>query len=313
MTTESATGANGATTGHMTQRAWALFGAMSLIWGIPYLFIKIAVTEVSPAVVVGGRTIIGALVLVPIAARAGALRPALKAWPYVAAFGLVEMAIPWLLLGRAEQRVTSGFAGLLLATVPIFATLVARVMGDRNGLTPVRILGLGTGVVGVAALVGIESLTGSIDALSVVELLIVAICYAAGPAIAVRTLTHVPSMGVIALSLTLVGIFYIPITLIGLSSGVPSAKVIGSILVLALVCTAVAFVLFFELISAAGAVRATVITFVNPGVAVLLGIVVLGESLTWGMLVGFPLVLLGSFWATRAPRSTAVTDVPAQS
>ena len=149
---------------------------MSLIWGIPYLFIKIAVTEVSPAVVVGGRTIIGALVLVPIAARAGALRPALKAWPYVAAFGLVEMAIPWLLLGRAEQRVTSGFAGLLLATVPIFATLVARVMGDRNGLTPVRILGLGTGVVGVAALVGIESLTGSIDALSVVELLIVAIC-----------------------------------------------------------------------------------------------------------------------------------------
>lgn len=296
---------------HMSRRAWILFTSMALIWGIPYLFIKIAVTEISPAVVVGGRTIIAALVLLPIAARAGALRPALRAWPFVTAFALVEMAVPWLLLGHAEQRVTSGFAGLMIAAVPIVGTVVSSLMGEHHALSRVRLLGLGTGVVGVAALVGLDSLTGSVDALGVVELLVVAVCYAVGPAIAARTLSHVPSIGVIALSLGLVGLLYLPATAVGLSAGMPSAKVVASVLVLALVCTALAFVLFFDLIAEAGPVRATVITFVNPAVAVLLGLAVLGEPLTWGILVGFPLVLLGSYWATRAPRTPVATGSPA--
>ncbi len=292
----------------MTRRAWLLFAAMAVIWGIPYLFIKIAVAEISPATVVGLRTILGALVLVPLAMHRDALRPALRAWPFVVAFGVIEMGIPWLLLGHAEQRVASGFAGLMLAAVPIVGTVLSFLLGDRHALAGVRILGLASGVLGVGLLVGLDSLSGHIDPLSVVELLLVAVCYAVGPAIATRKLGDVPSMGVIAVSLALVAVLYLPVTAVGLSAGMPSTSVIVSVLVLALVCTALAFVLFFELIAAAGPVRATVITFVNPAVAVLLGLVVLSEPLTWGMVVGFPLVLLGSYWATRATRTEAESD-----
>jgi drug/metabolite transporter (DMT)-like permease len=274
---------------------------MSVIWGVPYLFVKIAVAEVSPAALAGSRTLIAALILLPLAARSGALRPALRQWRWVLAFGVIEMAIPWVLIGHAEQRVSSGFAGLMIATVPIVGTGLSWLSGDRHALARVRVLGLATGVLGVAALVGLDSLSGQVDALSVVELLLVAIGYAVAPAIADRRLSEVPSMGVIALSLTIVALLYLPFTVAGYGAGLPSGSVVASVLVLAILCTAIAFVLFFELIKVAGPVRATVITFVNPAVAILLGVVVLSEPLTIGTLVGFPLVLLGSYWATRAP------------
>jgi len=288
----------------MTRRAWTLFAAMAVIWGIPYLFIKIAVVELSPVTVAGWRTVVAAAILLPLAARQGALRPALRAWPYVVAFGLLEMALPWVLLGHAETRVPSGFAGLMLAAVPIVGTVVSWLLGDKHALSRVRLVGLGVGVVGVGALVGLDWAGGTIDPLSVLELLVVAVCYAVAPAMAVRKLAHVPSMGVVSVSLAVVALLYLPVTVFSVHAGLPSAKVVGSVLVLALVCTALAFVLFFDLIAEAGPVRATVITFVNPAVAVALGIVVLSEPLTVGTLVGFPLVLLGSYWATRGPAST---------
>ena len=295
-------------TGHMSRRAWGLFAAMSLIWGVPYLFIKIAVTEISPAEIVALRTLIGGLVLLPLALRGGAFRAALQAWPFVVAFGVIEMAVPWLLLGLAEQHVASGFAGLMLASVPIFGTVVAFALGDRTALSRVRVLGLVVGIVGVAALVGLDSLTGTLDPIAVVELLLVALCYAIGPAIASRKLAHVPSMGVIALSLLVAAVLYLPVTISSVGAGLPQPHVIASVLVLALVCTALAFVLFFRLIAEAGPVRATVITFVNPAVAVALGVIVLGEPLTWGIVLGFPLVLLGSYLATRPARRPAPAD-----
>lgn len=285
----------------MTRRAWALFAAMSVIWGIPYLFIKIAVVEVSPVAVAGWRTLLAAAILLPIAARSRALGPALRAWPYVVAFGLIEMALPWVLLGHAETRVPSGFAGLMLAAVPIVGTVVSWLLGDRHALTRVRLVGLAVGVAGVAALVGLDWVAGTIDPLSVLELLVVAVCYAVAPAMAARKLAHVPSMGVVSVSLAVVALLYLPASLSTVRSGLPSPSVVLSLLVLALVCTALAFVLFFVLIAEAGPVRATVITFVNPAVAVALGVGVLAEPLTWGTLVGFPLVLLGSYWATRGP------------
>jgi len=254
--------------------------------------------------VAGWRTVVAAAILLPLAARQGALRPALRAWPYVVAFGLLEMALPWVLLGHAETRVPSGFAGLMLAAVPIVGTVVSWLLGDKHALSRVRLVGLGVGVVGVGALVGLDWAGGTIDPLSVLELLVVAVCYAVAPAMAVRKLAHVPSMGVVSVSLAVVALLYLPVTVFSVHAGLPSAKVVGSVLVLALVCTALAFVLFFDLIAEAGPVRATVITFVNPAVAVALGIVVLSEPLTVGTLVGFPLVLLGSYWATRGPAST---------
>jgi drug/metabolite transporter (DMT)-like permease len=282
---------------------------MGVIWGIPYLFIKIAVVEMSPVSIAGWRTLLGAAILLPLAGRQGALRPALRAWPFVVAFGLLEMALPWVLLGHAETRVPSGFAGLMLAAVPIVGTVVSWLLGDRHALSRVRLVGLAVGVLGVAALVGLDWAGGTIDPLSVAELLVVAVCYAVAPAMAVRKLAHVPSMGVVSLSLAVVAVLYLPVTVFSVHTGLPSPDVVVSVLVLALVCTALAFVLFFDLIAEAGPVRATVITFVNPAVAVALGVIVLSEPLTVGTIIGFPLVLLGSYWATRGP---ARTDEPAE-
>ena len=295
----------------MSRTAWLLFAAMSVIWGIPYLFIKIAVGELSPVAVAGSRTLLAALVLLPLAARAGALRPAARAWPWVVAFGLLEMAGPWVLLGQAETRVSSGFAGLMIATVPIVGVVVARLRGDRNAFAPVRVLGLASGILGVAFLVGIDSLAGHVDGRSVVELLLVAVGYAVAPVIASTKLAQVPSLGVIAGSVALVALLFLPWTATELAAGLPSPEVLASLVVLGLICTALAFVLFFRLIAEVGPVRATVITFLNPAVAVALGIGVLGEPLTAGIVLGFPLVLLGAFWATRPAGSAASAAGPA--
>ncbi len=298
---------------HMTRQAWLLFGAMSVIWGIPYLLIKVAVAELSPAELAGLRTLLAAVVLVPVAAWQGALRPALARWPWVLAFALIEMAGPWLLLGQAETRVSSGFAGLMIATVPLMGVLIARLQGDRAAFAPTRLRGLGIGLLGVAFLVGLDSLAGHIEAVPVLELLLVAFGYALAPAIANRRLADVPSIGVIALSVAVVAVLYLPASAGAVRGGLPSAEVLAAVLVLGLVCTALAFVLFFALIARVGPVRATVITFINPAVAIGLGIVVLGEPLTWGMVVGFPLVVLGAFWATRpvhAPEPAVPAPAP---
>lgn len=290
-------------TAPMGREAWALFAGMSLVWGLPYLFIKVAVSELDPAAVAGSRTLLAALILLPLAARQGAIRPTLRLWPWVVAFALLEMAGPWLLLGHAETRVSSGFAGLMIAAVPIVGVLIARLRGEPGAFAPTRLLGLGVGVLGVVGLVGLDSVAGHVDARSVLELLGVAVGYAVAPVIATTRLAGVPALGVIALSVTLVAIVFLPWTVAGYAAGRPSGPVIGSVLALGLICTALAFVWFFRLISLVGPVRATVITFLNPAVAVGLGLVVLGESLTRGMALGFPLVLLGAFLATRAPAS----------
>jgi drug/metabolite transporter (DMT)-like permease len=294
---------------HLSRQAWLLFAAMSVIWGIPYLFIKIAVTELSPAAVAGGRTLLAVVILVPLAARQGALRPALRLWPWAVAFGLIEMAIPWVLLGQAETRVSSGFAGLMLATVPIVATVLALLRREPGAVAPIRLLGLATGVIGVAALVGLDSLSGHIDPVSVLELLGVAIGYAVAPVIAARKLSDVPSMGVIAVSVAVVAILYLPVTVTSFAAGLPSPDVLASVAVLGLICTALAFVLFFRLLAAMGPTRSTLGGVVNPAVAIVLGVIVLSEPITWGTVVGFPLVLLGSYWATRvtAPLKEPVT------
>ncbi|HEU5353284.1 MAG TPA: DMT family transporter [Actinocrinis sp.] len=295
----------------MTRRGWLLFALMSVIWGIPYLFIKIALEGVSSPFLVLARTGIGAAILLPIAWRRGLLRPALRAWQPLLAFAVLEIGGPWLLLNDAEQHISSSLAGLLIAAVPFISTLVTWRLGDRSALEPRRLLGLLVGMGGVAAVVGLD--IGSTSALRMGEVLLVALGYAIAPIIADRKLKNVPALAVIALSLTGVALAYVPAAILTRPHALPHANVIGSILTLGLICTAAAFLLFFQLIAEAGPVRATVITFINPAVAVLLGMLVLGERFTAGVAVGFPLVLLGSWLSTHksAPREKLRERIPA--
>lgn len=283
----------------MSRRGWLLFGAMSVIWGIPYLFIKIAVEGVSAPFLVFARTAIAAAILLPIALRRGLIRPALHAWRPLLAFAVLEIGGPWFLLGDAEQHISSSLAGLLIAAVPLLATLVTWRLGDHTALDPRRLLGLLVGVIGVAAVVGLD--VGDASPLHMGEVLLVAVGYAVAPIIADRRLADVPSLAVLSLALTGVAVAYLPAAVFSYPHSWPHANVIAAILTLGIVCTASAFLLFFALIAEVGAMRSTIITFINPAVAVVLGMVVLSERFTVGVAIGFPLVLAGSWLATRKP------------
>jgi drug/metabolite transporter (DMT)-like permease len=284
----------------MTRRGLVLFGLMSAIWGIPYLFIRVAVAEITPATLVLARTSIAAAILLPIAFARVDLRPVLARWRWVVAFAAVEIAIPWVALGSAEQHLSSSLTGLLVAGVPLVGTTFALATGGADRLGRAGLLGLLIGLVGVAAIVGADYATS--DPTALVQIAVVVVGYAVGPAILARRLGGLPTVGVMALSLALCAVVYIPIAAVQLPSVVPSANVIIAVVILAVVCTAAAFIVFAALIDEVGPVRATVITYVNPAVAAVLGVLVLREEFSPAMGIGFALVILGSTLATRRPQ-----------
>lgn len=288
----------------VSAKGWWLFATMSVLWGITYLFISEAVSGFSPAAVVSGRTLIGAAVLLPVALHRKALRPALRAWPWVLVFGVLEMGGPFFLLSSAEQTLPSGLTGLLVSTVPLWAALIGFIVGDRALLTPVRIVGLLVGFGGVAVIVAGQGVTvGDPMAalLAVGKVLLTALLYAIVPFIIATKLRGVPSLGSVTLALSVIGVAYLPAAFLT-QSGPPTFRATTSLIALGVLCTAVAFIAFFALIDEVGPVRAPLFTYVNPVVAIALGAVVLAEPLTLGLLIGFPLVLVGCWFAATGGR-----------
>ncbi|RIJ78092.1 DMT family transporter [Nakamurella silvestris] len=293
----------------MTKRGWILFSSLCVIWGIPYLLIRVAVTDLDPVFVAFARTAIGTLVLLPIALRRRALMPVLRRWPILLLYTLVEITGPWILLGHAEVRLTSSTAGLLVAVVPLIGGLLLWATGHERFDTR-RVLGLILGFAGVAVLVGVDINLDDLTAVGMV--LLTALGYAIGPIIISRKLSDLPPTGVITASLVLAAVIYAPFAAFAWPATIPLNAGL-SVLGLGLICTALAFILLFALIAEAGPARATVITYVNPAVAILLGVLILSEPLTIGMAIGFPLVILGSVLATAKSRSSkkSAADLPA--
>jgi drug/metabolite transporter (DMT)-like permease len=281
----------------MTRRGWVLFAAMAVIWGIPYLLIKIAVGELTPVTLVFLRTAVGATLLLPIAAARGGLRPLLPYWRWVLTYTVVEVSLPWFLLSDAERRLSSSLTGLLIAAVPLIGAVVTWLTRGDDRLDVRRVAGLVVGLVGVAALVGLDVSFRDLGAVG--EVALVALGYATGPIIVSRRLPSVPSIGVVAASLVVTALAYAPLAMGQLPATMPSPRVLLAVAILAVVCTALAFLLFFALIGEVGPVRATVITYFNPAVALLLGVTLLHEPFTLGAVVGFSLILVGSLLATR--------------
>jgi drug/metabolite transporter (DMT)-like permease len=293
----------------MSRRSLLLFALMSLIWGIPYLFIRIAVTEITPATLVLGRTAIAAAILLPIAVTRTDLRAVLARWRWVAAFAAVEIAIPWVALGSAEQHISSSLAGLLIAGVPLVGAVIALLTGGADRFGPVSVVGMLLGVVGVAFIVGADF--SASDTTALLQIGVVVVGYALGPAILARRLVGLPTVGIMAVSLTMVAVVFAPIAPSQWPTVMPSTNALIAVVVLATVCTATAFILFGALIDAVGPVRATVITYINPAVAAVLGVLVLNETFTVPMGIGFALVIGGSMLATRPARTEALGPTPA--
>jgi drug/metabolite transporter (DMT)-like permease len=293
----------------VSRRGWVLFAAMSIIWGIPYLLIKVADGGVSVPVLVFARVTVGCLVLLPITLHRRELGALRGHWRWLIAFTVTEIIGPFALLSSAERRLSSSTSGLLVAAVPIIGAVLARLTGGQDRLTAVRWTGLIIGFGGVALLAGPNMAKG--DALSVVEVLLTALGYAIGPIIANRKFGDVPPAAVNAVCLGMAALVYAPAAAATWPPAVPSVQVLASLAVLGAVCTAAAFVVYFRLIAEAGAARATVITYVNPAVAVALGVIVLNEPLTASIVGSFVLILAGSILATRAnPRAGRSASKP---
>jgi drug/metabolite transporter (DMT)-like permease len=281
---------------------------MCVVWGIPYFLIRIAVGEISPVMLVFSRTAIGALILMPVVLATGGLRGIGRKWIPLLAFAAFEIGGPWFFLSSAEQNISSSLAALLISCVPLIGIVVSPLFGRREGIGLVGLSGLAIGLAGVTTIVGLDFHSSDIS--SLIQMALVAVGYALGPAVLRRYLTDVPSVSVIGISLAACAIAYAPFAVARWPSAMPSAHVLVSIGLLAVVCTAIAFLLFFALIEKIGPVRATVITYINPAVAAVVGIAILHETFTVGMGVGFALVLAGSVLATRrkAPAAPAVAE-----
>jgi len=283
----------------MTRRGWLLFTALGLIWGVPYLLIRVAVREMPPVAVVFGRTAIGASLLLPFVLRRGHLPRLLARWRALLAFTLAEVALPWFFLSDAERRISSSAAGLLVACVPLAGALISRFSGRAEGrLGWTRLAGLGVGLAGVAALVGLDLSVQ--DGWALAEMLLVVVGYAVGPIIVSRALADLPSLEVVAVSLAATALAYAPLAAVQLPSRWPAAGALAAVGTLGVLCTAAAFLIFFELIAEVGPIRATVVTYLNPAVAVAVGVGLGGERFTRGTALAFVLILAGSYLATRA-------------
>ena len=294
----------------MTRRGIVLFLALGVAWGIPYVFIKIAVGELEPAMVVLARSSLAAILLLPLALFRKEVAPVLRRWKPMLAYTIIEIVVPWFFLSSAEQHLPSSTAGLLLAAVPLAGVAVAFFLGRPAKLSGLNWIGIALGMLGVAALVGLD--IGGSDLFAVGQMAFVVVGYALGPAILSKWVPELPGVGVVAVSLAGAALAYIPIVLFTGSwpTAWPSTDVVVSIVVLAVVCSALAFILMVALITEIGPMRATTITYVNPAVAILAGVIVLHETISVWTVVGFVLVLAGSWLVTQRRKDRAAEPAP---
>lgn len=284
----------------MSRKALLLFLGTGLAWGLPYFFIQIALEDFSSYSIIFIRVLIGAAIMVPLALNSGALKIALKHWRWVLFFAVMEMVIPWWLITEAGRHISSGLTALLIATVPMFGVVVASLLGDKSIRNPKTLIGMVVGFAGVVALVGIDSIQGIVDPIWVGAVILGSIGYAIAPAVIAYKIGFVPTTGVISLSMVFVAMAYLIPAVMQLPleiANTPSLDSWLALLGLGAICSALAFVLFFALIKEIGAPRATLIVYINTLVALLLGVVFLSEPITPGLLIGLPLVLVGSWLA----------------
>jgi drug/metabolite transporter (DMT)-like permease len=286
----------------MSRRAYFHFAVSGLFWGIPYLLMKVAVRDLEPAVIVCGRVLIGAAILIPLAIHQKVLMDAIRGWRYVLPYAIFEMMIPWILITNAEKKISSGLAGLLVATVPIWSTIFASLAGDKTVWHSKRLVGIAVGFAGLVGLVGYESIFGETDIISILMMLVAAISYSFAVNMISIKLPDVSGIAINGVAMFITAVAYAPLMIVQWpAAGTVSSESALSLLALGIFCTALAFISFFIVMKEIGPARASIGTYVNTAVAVVLGVIILSEPLTLGIIIGLPLVMIGSFLASRKP------------
>jgi drug/metabolite transporter (DMT)-like permease len=283
----------------MTKKQWLIFSLVGLLWGIPYLLIREAVKEVSPDIVVFARVVIGSAAIAPLLINRGVYKQALKSWPHILFYAVGEMVIPWILISDAERRLNSGLAGLLVATVPLWSSIIQSFLGDHTVWHKVRLVGMVLGFVGIFLTVGVDSFKGHLNLWAVGEIIIGSISYAIASTYITIKARHINVMAINQIALTMTACIYLPFAILSWPTHHIHSKTIIYLVILGLIPTALAFVLFFDLIRYIGQARGSLVTYLNTAWAVMLGIILLHEPLTTGIVVGLPLILIGSYLASK--------------
>lgn len=285
----------------MSRKHLGQFILIGFLWGVPYLFMRVAVREWEPSVVVFGRVVIGAAILFPIAIRRGVVKETMRGFKWILAYAIFEMCGPWYLITHAETKINSGLAGLLVATVPIWSTIYSSMAGDKTVWHAKRLMGIIIGFIGLILIVGIETISGTADAFSVFQVVLAAILYSTAMAIILKGMPHGDGVAINAVAMTITAIIFAPSALTNLPDSMPSFNATASLIGLGVLSTGWAFMIYFSLVKEIGQARGSMVTYLNTAFAVVLGVAILGEPLTIGIVTGLPLVLIGSYFASRKP------------
>ena len=283
----------------MSWRVLLAFTALSVIWGIPYLLIKLAVAEVAPVGVTWCDLALGAAVLLPMAWKRRVLRLSKLPKRAICAVALAQLALPSFLVALGERWISSSLAGTLLAAVPLVVILLAPLFGLNEPLGVRRITGFMVGFIGVVVLLGFNPVNGPLEWAGIACIAVATLGYAAAPLIVQRYLAGVDELGAVAVSLGVATVVLLPGAAWSMPTSPPSILVLVALGVLGVVCTAFGLLLYFFLIKHAGAARASVVTYLNPAIAALLGVAVLHEQFPLSSALGLLLIVVGSWLATR--------------
>jgi drug/metabolite transporter (DMT)-like permease len=289
----------------VTRKSLFYFLLVGFLWGIPYLLMKVAVEEIPPSAIVAGRTLIGAVILIPVALYRKTFKGAVLGFKFVAFYALLEMIGPWILISTAQKKIDSGLAGLLISTVPIFAAIITSLRGDHSVWQFKRMFGIVVGFIGLIAVVGIESFSGNSHPASIAMMILAAMGYSYAIIMVTTNLPLVDGIAINGLAMAITSIFWAPLAIAQWPAQV-SLKPALSLIALGVLCTALAFLIFFKLLAEIGPARGSLVTYLNTSVAVVLGVIVLDEPITIGLIVGLPLVLIGSYLASKKSESALV-------
>ncbi|BBH71062.1 membrane protein [Actinoplanes sp. OR16] len=292
----------------MNRLAWLLFALVSVLWGIPYFLIKIAIVDLSPVFVVAGRTAIAAAVLIPIAAARGTLGALRGRLRIVALIAMVHIVGPFLLITYGEQHISSSLTGILIAIEPV---AIALLLSRTEPLTPIRVTGLVLGFAGVIVLVGLDVSGDRYGLLGAGMVLAAAISYAVATMLVQRKAAGIPPETLTVGTTVITTVVLLPFALMNLPSGPVGADSWSALVALGVFCTAVALLAFYRLIVLAGSNRAGLVTYVNPVVALGLGVVLLNERIGPATIAGFALIVIGCWFSTR-PAAPAGRNRPAE-
>lgn len=305
----------------MERRDWIQFGALAAMWGASYLFIKVALEDVSPAMVVFVRTGLAALVLLPFALGSNALAGLRgRLWP-VAVLALVQVAAPFMLISAGEEHISSSLAGILVATAPIFTFLLATGLDQDERADGVALAGVALGIAGVVLLLGVDAGGGTAVLAGGLMVVLASLGYALGSFYLKRRFAGVAPLGTVTATMAASALMALPLAALTAPHEAPSIDALGSLAALGILGTGISFVIFYTLIARIGASRTSLVAYVAPGFAVLYGVVLLDESFGAATLAGLVMIVGGSWiaaegrlpWQPRArrlrPRSApAVTD-----